>query len=314
MNTYTDIGHFPYPFKGETYRYSNNSMLLDPPSAIEVSNKYMKQVKVKRHLLTHHPERCYQSLPHTVDAQWEALALVMDNLVTYFPEKFSLHRNGNEWIFHNKIAGENVRFIFGDRTTLPCEPLDFIGRQVQEDLILMVQKDGELYLDAGQLCFPGNWSLAFNLGMSFKELHHPIPGFNEKGIVDRIRQFILQIEDGTPWVRLNWQMQAGERLDTSLETFDEWGKTRKLVTSENAGEIVHLRVEVQKLFSLPRSETILFTIHTHLLSLEMFATNKQWAKQFAGILEELPPFIYEYKGLSLYREAVIDYLNRRISE
>lgn len=314
MNTYTDIEHFPYPFKGEIYRYANNSMPLEPPSTIEVSKKYKQEVALKRQLLTHHPERCYHSLPHTIDAQWEALALVMDNMTTYFPEKFTLHKNGDEWIFHNKIVDEKYSFIFGDRTTLPCEPLDFIGRHVQEDLILMVQKDGELYLDAGQLCFPGNWSLAFNLGMSFKELHQPIPGFNDLGLDDRIRQFILRLEDGSPWWRLNWQMQAGNRLDTSLETFDEWGKLRKLVTSENAGEIVHLRVEAQKLFRLPKSETILFTIHTHLLSLEMFAANKQWAKQFAGILEELPPFIYEYKGLSLYREAVIDYLNRRINE
>ncbi|WP_256942263.1 DUF3445 domain-containing protein [Bacillus sp. OV166] len=47
------------------------------------------------------------------------------------------------------------------------QPLDFIGRHVQEDIIFMMQRDGDLYLDAGQLCFPANWSLAFDLGLYF---------------------------------------------------------------------------------------------------------------------------------------------------
>ena len=38
------------------------------------------------------------------------------------------------------------------------------------------------------------------------------------------------------------------QLDTPLETLSSWGKKRKEITSENAGERIHLRVEVQKLF------------------------------------------------------------------
>lgn len=39
---------------------------------------------------------------------------------------------------------------------------------------------------------------------------------------------------------------AGKRLDTSLETLNQWGKERKKVTVDNVGNFVHLRVEVQK--------------------------------------------------------------------
>jgi len=314
LDIYKDHNNFPYPFKGDTFRYSNNSVLLDPPSSIELTCHYEREVEMKRKLLKDYPERCYHSLPHTMDAQWEALALVADNLATYFPEKFTLKKKGKDWTFHNKLRNESVSFVYGDRSSLPLEPLDFIGRHVQEDLILLIQKDGELYMDAGQLCFPANWSLAFNLGMSFTELHHPIPGFKNNDLMKRIRDFLLKIEDGAPWVRTNWQMMAGNRLDTSLETFHDWGQARKHVTKENVGEFVHLRVEVQKLFRLPRTHSILFSIHTHLLSLEAFADNVEWAKQFAAILEELPSYIYEYKGIALYRETIIDYLNKRIKE
>ncbi|WP_417898536.1 DUF3445 domain-containing protein [Bacillus haimaensis] len=314
MEVYNNRENFPYPFKGKSFRYTNNSILLDPPSSIDCTDHYEREVQIKRKLLEEHPERCYQSLPTTMEAQWEAFALVADNLATYFPEKFSLLKKGKEWCFSNKVLNEQHSFIFGDASSLPVEPLDFIGRHVQEDLILMIQKDRELFLDAGQLCFPANWSLAFNLGMSFKELHHPIPGFKDNDLVDRIQAFILKIEDGAPWVRTNWQMMAGNRLDTPLETFHDWGQARRQVTKDNVGELVHLRVEVQKLFRLPRTHSILFSIHTHLLSLEAFSGNVEWAKQFSSILAELPSYIYEYKGIALYREAVIDYLNERVRE
>ncbi|MBY6038169.1 DUF3445 domain-containing protein [Fictibacillus nanhaiensis] len=307
-----DLEHFPYPFKGSVYRYSNNSIPMNTPISIEITPDYKDEMLLKRNLLTHHPERCYQSLSHTTTGQWEIVNLVIDQLVTYYPQHFSVEKKDAEWTFHNKIFDETHKFTFQDERTLPCEPLAFISHHVQEDLLFMMQRDGDLYLDAGQLCFPANWSLAFNLGMKFKSIHHPIPGFKEEGMDDRILQFLMRLEAGNPWERKNWSLMAGDRLDTSLETFDKWGKLRKQVTRENAGELVHLRVEVQKLFRLPRTNSILFTIHTHLLSLEKLASNHEWLKQFYDILSELPAHILEYKGISLYRDEVLNFLNHRL--
>lgn len=312
MNWKDSIESFPYPFKDNTYRYSNNSIPLKVHKSIEITPNYIDEMKQKHHLLQHHPNRCYQSLPHTKRAQWEIVELVMDHLVTYYPDKFQLHKNENSWTFHNKILGESHRFTFGDESSLNVEPLNFIGRLVQEDLILMSERDGNLFLDAGQLCFPANWSLTFDLGMSFKEIHHPIPGFKEEGLDERILKFLLRLEAGNPWGRKNWSLMAGNRLDTSLETFDQWGKGRKQVSKMNAGEFVHLRVEVQNLFRLPRSNSILFTIHTHLLSLEKLAEKREWLEQFYLILQELPPHIVDYKGLSLFKDAVLEYMKDRL--
>lgn len=305
---------FPYPFKNDSYRYSNNSIPLEQPLSVEMTPSYLEEIQLKRELLLEHPERCFQSSPHTLMGQWEALEVIMEHLATYYPDCFIHKRSGENWTFENKILQEKQSFRFGDATTLSCEPLDFIGRHVQEDLILMMQRDGDLYLDAGQLCFPANWSLAFDLGMTFREIHKPIPGFKEEGLDERILQFLLRLEAGNPWWRKNWSLMAGKRLDTSLETFDIWGKARNAVTKENVGEFVHFRVEVQKLFRLPRTGAILFTIHTHLLSLEKFASNPEWAEQFYHILHELPHYIGEYKGLSLFKNEVVDFLRERMEE
>jgi hypothetical protein len=314
MKLADELDQFPYPFKGDVYRYSNNSVPLEAGGSVQVTSHYEKEMSLKRSLLDDHAERCYQSLPHTLRAQWEALELIMNHLAADYPQWFELDKNGRQWTFHNKKLGETSCLTFGDEATLSYEPLDFIGRHVQEDLILMVQRDGDLFLDAGQLCFPSNWSLAFNVGMDFKNIHQPIPGFKEEGLDERILRFLLRMEAGNPWWRRNWSLMAGSRLDTSLETFSEWGKERMRVTKENAGRHVHLRVEVQKLFRLPETNSILFTIHTHLLPLEKFVQKKEWLEQFYHVLQELPSFIAEYKGLSLYRGAVMDYLKEQLVE
>ncbi|WP_010197657.1 heme-dependent oxidative N-demethylase family protein [Bacillus sp. m3-13] len=311
MKLTEEMKSFPYPFKGDTYRYSNNSTLLTPPKSIDITEGYLKEIQLKRSLLSDHHSRCFQSFPHTNKAQWEALEFVMTDLSTYFPKNFSFKREGQNHIFINHLLQEECEFKMGDATNLPFEPLDFIGRHVQEDLILMLQRDGDLYLDAGQLCFPANWSLAFNHGMSFKNIHFPIPGFKEEGLDERILQFLLRLEAGNPWGRKNWSLMAGNRMDTSLESFDVWGKDRKKVTLDNAGEFVHLRVEVQKLYRLPRSHAILFTIHTHLLPLEKLIEITEWRRQFYQILRELPSHIAEYKGISLYKDKVLAYIEKK---
>ncbi|MFE1629037.1 DUF3445 domain-containing protein [Brevibacillus reuszeri] len=290
------------------YKYSNNATPLRPPNAIELTDKYVDEIRLKRELLTNYPERCYQSSSQTLDAQWEIVDLILQNLVGCYPEQFKLEKKDEQWIFTNVQMKENIAFTFGDRTTLEVEPLDFIGRHVQEDLLLMMQRDGDLFLDAGLLCFPANWSLYFNVGMTFKEIHSPIPGFQSESLDDRILQFLMRIEAGAPWGRKNWSLMAGNKLDTSLETFAEWGQARKQVTKENAGKLVHLRVEVQKLFRLPKSNGILFTIHSHMLPLERFIQHTPWLEQFYAILRELPVFISDYKGISLYRQQVLEYL------
>lgn len=314
MNLIDELNSFPYPFKEDVYRYSNNSTPLTEQCCIEITSHYEEEIQIKRELLTNYPDRCYQSMPHTLDGQWEIVELVIHNLVTYYPEQFHLEVDGDHWTFHNHILGEVESFVFGDRSSLVYEPLDFIGRHVQEDLILMMQKDDNLYLDAGQLCFPANWSLAFDLGMKFKEIHSPIPGFQDEALDDRILKFLLRLEAGNPWWRKNWSMMAGNRLDTSLETFADWGQHRKQVTKENAGDLVHLRVEVQKLFRLPHSHGILFTIHSYLLPLNKFVQKREWLEQFHAILTEIPTFISDYKGLSLFKDQVIEYLQAKLDE
>jgi hypothetical protein len=234
-------------------------------------------------------------------------------MISVHPNYFSLSKNGNHWTFQNHLLGEEQSFIFGDSSTLPNEPLDFIGRHVQEDLIYLGQRDGELYMDAGQLVFPANWSIAFDLGMKFLEIHSPVPkAFTGTGLAEKVRSFILRMEAGKPWTRFNWTITVEPILETAPETFDEWGIKKDKVTVDNAGELVYLRVEDQRLFRLPRTNGILFGIHTHLISLEEMCKNQQWKKQFYNVLTDLPDDLAEYKGFISYKEILVKYLEQQL--
>ena len=307
------IERFPFPFKGDSYRYSNNSAPLNPPVVLTITPEYFEEIELKRNLLENRKEQTYQSFTHSIEAQWEILEMIMNEMVSVHPNYFSLYKNEDHWTFQNHLLEEEESFIFGDLSSLPYEPLDFIGRHVQEDLIYLGQRDGELYMDAGQLVFPANWSIAFDLGMNFLEIHQPVPkAFSGSGLVEKVRSFILRMEAGQPWTRFNWTVTVEPILDTSPETFDEWGPKKERVTSDNAGELVYLRVEDQRLFRLPRSNGILFSIHTHLISLEELVQNPQWMEQLYNVLNDLPDDIAEYKGFISYKDKLVKYLEQQM--
>ncbi|MGM0881044.1 MAG: heme-dependent oxidative N-demethylase family protein [Bacillota bacterium] len=306
------LERFPFPFQADSYRYSNNSRALVPPVCTDLTPEYFEEIGGKRKLLERYPERTFQAFPHTVEAQWEIMAMLMNELAAVHSDYFKLDKQGVQWTFYNRLLDEKSTFVFGDLSTLPYEPLDFIGRHVQEDLIYLQQRDGDLYMDAGQLCFPANWSLAFDLGMTYLQFHSPVPIYSDSGLAEKVRGFLLRMEAGKPWTRLNWTLNVGPRLDTSPEAFGEWGVGRFGLNLENVGEIMHLRAEDQRLFQIPGSNGVLFSIHTHLLPFDQLINNKTWADRFCKVLEDLPDPIAEYKGFLSYKPLLIEYLKQHI--
>ncbi|HWO97212.1 MAG TPA: heme-dependent oxidative N-demethylase subunit alpha family protein [Bacillus sp. (in: firmicutes)] len=86
---------FPYPFKDDVYRYSNNSIPLDDPMSIEITSKYKEEMVLKRNLLKDYPERCFQSRPYTLQDQWEIAELITEHLIDHYPDMFVLNKRGN---------------------------------------------------------------------------------------------------------------------------------------------------------------------------------------------------------------------------
>ncbi|CAA2141720.1 DUF3445 domain-containing protein [Hyphomicrobium sp. ghe19] len=313
-NSPSNIRRFPFPFVEDQYRYSVNIEPHTPgPKGspfefhFDVDEHYVSEMRDRALVLAADPLRC-QALPHMMTAQWDMLELLMTSLARDYPEHFTLHRDGSAWHWINRPLGIDQKFTFLDASTLPYQPMEFIGRQVQGDFSIQDQRDNQLWMDAGIITSQADWSLDFDVGMNFFEWHGPVPLAHEAGVFERALKFLLNLQVGKPVRRLNWTMTINPRLDTSPENYHKWASDRMTVTPENVGQKVHLRVEMQGLFRLPRSNAILFSIRGYLMSFEQIVTVPKWGRRLPRVLSSLPPELVEYKSLSRYRDMALAYL------
>lgn len=313
-NSPEGIRRFPFPFDRDDYMYAVN---LEPhvpgrkgsafENLIDVDEHYVSEMEDRALVLAEDPKRC-QMLPHMETAAWDTLELLMEEQARGYPEHFELHRKGNAWHWINRPLGIEDRFTFGDSSTLPYNPLEYITRQAQGDFAILDHRDDNLWMDAGTVTTQADWSLDFDIGMNFMQWHAPVPLAHQLGVFDRALKFLLNLRHGQPVRRLNWTMTINPRLDTSPENYPKWGPDRTTVTPENVGDKVHLRVELQSLWRLPRSNALLFPIRCYLIKLDELVTVPKWARRAHRVLKNLPPELADYKGLTRYRQTAVDYL------
>ncbi len=314
QNSPEAIRRFPFPFHEDSYMYAVN---MEPHQAFRPGSVYEKSFDVDEHyvaemrdralVLDEDPLRC-QSLPHMTLAGWDLLELIMTEKAKDYPDLFALHRDGDAWHWINRPMGIEERFVFGDETTLPYGPMEYIARQTQGDFCLLDQRDNNLWMDAGMVTTQADWSLDFDIGMNFFEWHAPVPKAHEMGVFKRAIKFLLAIQHGAPARRLNWTMTVNPLLDTSPENYATWGVQRSHLTPENMGEKMHLRVELQTFFRLPRSNALVFPIRCYLIKMRELVTVPKWGKRFHRVIRDLPVELATYKGFIDNRPMLLDYL------
>jgi dimethylamine monooxygenase subunit A len=316
-NSPAAVARFPFPFQQDHYAYSVNIERHAPGPAgsvyeypFDIDEHYVEECQERDLVLAEDPSR-FAALVHMMPAQWDVLELLMTSLSRDYPQFFSLDRNGTQWTWQNRLLKLTKTFAFGDTTTLPCPPMEYITRQMQGDFVVLDQREQNLFADAGMVTGPADWTIAFDAGMSFKQWHAPVPLAHEMGVFDRALKYLLQLRLGQPVRRLNWTMTVHPRLDTSPENFHRWGSERKSLTPENIGSDLNLRVELQALFRLGRSNAILFSIRTYLASLNDIASNPEWRRRLALVLAGLPAELVSYKGLTHYKALAVTWLQQQ---
>lgn len=315
-NSAPAIRRFPFPFDRDSYMYSVN---MEPhrggpqgsvfQARFDVDEHYLSEMADRAITLDRDPMRC-QSLPHMRLAGWDLLELIMTCKAGDYPDHFSLHQDGDRWRWINRPMGIDDRFTFLDDATLPCGPMEYITRQTQGDFALLDQRQGNLWMDAGMITSQADWSLDFDIGMNFFEWHAPVPRAHEMGIFQRALKFLLNVQQGAPTRRLNWTMTVNPRLDTSPETYPEWGPEKRSLTAETVGQKQYLRVELQSFWRLPRSNGLAFPIRCYLCALEDIVTVPKWGRRLHRVLRDLPEDLATYKGFAVNRPLIVDYLSR----
>ena len=311
------IKRFPFPFHEDSYMYSVN---LEPHVALkrpgspfefdfDVDEHYVAEMKDRAQVLADDPLRC-QSLPHMTLAGWDLVEYIMEAKARDYPDLFELHKDGDRWRWVNKPLGIDDTFTFLDESTLPYGPMEYITRQTQGDFALLDQRDDNLWMDAGMITTQADWSLDFDIGMNFFEWHAPVPKAHEMGIFVRALKFLLNLQQGAPVRRLNWTMTVNPLLDTSPENYHKWGEMKAGLTKENIGEKQHLRVELQTLFRLPRSNAICFPIRAYLCSFDDLVSVPKWGRRLHRVIRDLPEELATYKGFIDNRPLMVEWLSQ----
>ncbi|HKP08598.1 MAG TPA: DUF3445 domain-containing protein [Microbacterium sp.] len=317
----SDLSRFPFPFRDDAYRYSTNvePALVWAETAtggwgdriLDIDDHYAAELAERSAILAADPTRAATS-PHMRAAEWDALMFCLQRLAVEYPDRMTLHRENDAVRWSNALTGDDVAFTIGDDASVPGGPLRFLATQMQEDVALLDQREDALWLDAGVITFAADWSMGFDVGMRFLEIHGPVPRVHEEQIIVRAHQFLLRLQPAQAYRRTNWTMTVGRRLDTSTETYPEWGPDRTRVLDDPAlPDLVHLRVEVQHLIRLPHSGAVMFLIRSYLEPLRALANVPPWRDRLAAVLRELPDDMAEYKGIDKYRLLAADWLDGR---
>ncbi|WP_016882278.1 MULTISPECIES: heme-dependent oxidative N-demethylase family protein [unclassified Rhodococcus (in: high G+C Gram-positive bacteria)] len=314
------IMRFPFPFPRDQYRYSTN---VEPAghstdtvagswgdTRIAIDAHYHRELAERERILAEDPSR-HQCLPHMVPAAWDAMLTLMRTLADEYPDTVTLERREDGWFWKNDLLGIEHTFVFGDLDTLPAPPLVYICGQIQEDVVLLDQREGALWGDAGLVTFAADWSFGFDVGMSFLEIHGPVPRIHSEKIITRAHNFLMRLEPGQSYRRTNWTLTVDGKLDTSTETYPEWGMDRRTLADgplDEVGDRLFLRTEVQHLIRLAHSGAVMFLIRTYLLPFRDVATVPEWGERLYRVLEDLPVDMAEYKGISRTREPGMRWL------
>ena len=273
----------------------------------DVDEHYVSEMRDRAMVLAEDPLRC-QSLPHMELAGWDLLELIMENFAKDYPQWFTLTKDGDRWHWVNRPLNIDQTFTFLDASTLPYGPMEYITRQAQGDWTLQDQRDDDLWMEAGMVTTQADWSLDFDIGMRFHEWHAPVPMAHEIGVFDRALKFLLNLQLGAPVRRFNWTMTVDPLLDTSPETYPVWGPTRASLTPDTVGARLHLRVELQTLIRLPRSNAMVFPIRCYLIRFDELVLVPKWARRLHRVVRDIPDALAAYKGFLRNRDMMTGYL------
>lgn len=302
-----------FPLTGDKYQLTMDAQ-AGVASLIEVEpDKYHAEIALKSEILASDPRYYLQCPPEAEPLAWETLEVLLPDMAVSLPQHFGLEINGNFWTWTNRLLDTITTFTVGDTSTLPLHPLDWMGRQAQEDLILMREgEDGEAICAAGHLCFGSAWCLDDKMGTSFLNIHDAVPGFRAQ-VGTPSDLLMRRLKPGRFVHRLNWGVTCNDQLNLAPVLASEWHKNRYGITLENAAQRLFFRVERQTLTRLPRTHGILFTIHTYLNPLEDVICDPARLRRLTLVMRDYPDELKAYKGMTPYFDALLAYLDARVT-
>lgn len=243
-----------------------------------VDEQRPEEIDLRRRLLADRHDDVFAAAPGTEAPGAEVLALVRSWFGRHHPE------------------------VALEQPVVGVHPLEQAGRLTQEDLVLMVPRDGRHHLDAACLCFPSHWRLADKLGGSAAAIHDPVPGYADD-LAGRVDRYLERLRPGVVSQRRNWSVH--DRPDL----YAPFPGEAEPVSSDEVATRLWLRSERQTLRRLERTDAVLFTIRVQSAPFGMLAGHPTARTALHHRLRAQPDELTAMNGLTPHRDAVLDWLD-----
>ncbi len=264
--------------RGETFRWRLGIRSLDPVECFIFDENADNELELKKQRSVNFPHTTFGTIDGVADEVEEITSTIRNHLATVHPDRFSSLQVDSS-----------------------LDPLVAISMHVQEDLIVMVERDGELVFGAGSVHFPNRWDLRSKLGLSMRDVHAPVASLNDQ-LEPAIDDFLARLTVDKPVWRLGWGVIDNAHL---YQPTDGTAPSR---LGRAAPADHYLRVERETLTRFPRTRCVLFTIRTFLTPLTTTAKDHESGNSLANALDALPPDIASYKQLTENRAAIASWL------
>lgn len=301
-------GYMPYPFADGDYRLALGLAPMREDTWLDFDEHYVAEMSEKARRLRDEYDSVFLALPGSESGQAETLELLLQHLLTFYPERFRIlgRPAGFDMSGHIENLTNGERWDIAD---FADAPLDLAARLVQEDLCLMSPRGGDIYvLSAGSVCFPLRWELRDKIGLPLAAIHQPVPGYDEK-LATPADLYMARLKPHRPSWRCNWNVVDSPDLYLRQSLHPQEGIDAR-ITSEDAGTRLWIRSERQSLRKLPKSSNVLFTIRTYVRSLSVLEGFPALARGLRRALEKIPPEVRQYKNQLAIRKPLLAYLTR----
>ena len=268
----------PAPSDEASFRWRLGVRPLDLVDWIELGPDADAAIAAKPRLMTQHPDTVFAVLDDVEPESTEVADALIEHLRHRWPDRY-----GDAEL---------------DRT---LHPLDAAARLVPEDLVMLVERNGELVFGGGSVCFPNRWDLRSKLGLSMAGVHAPVAKLNEQ-LEAPIDSFFGRLTPQRSFWRLGWGI-----LDTP-EWYTPLDGTAAPRPVDPAPDQFFLRVERETLRRFPVTNCVLFTIRTYVAPILVAADDRDVARRLADSLSALPDDVRGYKDLRTTADALISAL------
>jgi hypothetical protein len=101
-------------------------------------------------------------------------------MINYLPQRYPTIFKTSGKTVHNVVTGSNYPLSTDDLTTE--QMLQLLGVNVEDDFFFMCpdESDGEFRLRGCVACFPNGFLGPAHVGQSVREIHQPVPGYEER--------------------------------------------------------------------------------------------------------------------------------------